>query len=91
MKQKFRQLSFVKIAETMPPEMLLFLKGFIGIVKGTYSQMYGGEDIHSYSVYQTDGDKIINQIAWYREDQLTLTENQDKEKAEEMIEEYNLR
>ncbi len=73
----------------MPPDMWHFEKGFIGIVQGTYSQIYGSKDIDNYSVYQTDGEKIINIISWYRENQLTLMEHQDREKAEEMIEEYN--
>lgn len=89
MKQKFRKLTFVKVDDEMPPEMSHFPSGFIGIVDGTYSQLYGGDNIKSYSLYEIKDNKIVNQHAWYYEDQITELKEQDREKAEEMIEEYN--
>lgn len=88
MKQKFRRLTFVKVADEMPSYMSHFPAGFTGIVKGTYAQLCGGNDTGSYSLYKVDGDKITNSLSWYRENQLTKLEWQDAEKAERMIEEY---
>jgi hypothetical protein len=90
MKQKFRQLTFVKVDDKMPEHMSHFDKGFIGIVEATYSQLYGGNDITSYSLYKVEDNKIINNISWYDESQLTELPKQDRLKAEEMIEAYNL-
>lgn len=91
MKQKFRKLSFVKVADKMPPHMSHFECGFIGIVDGTYSQMFGGDNIDSYCLYVVEDDEIVDQIAWYKEYQLELFDEQDSLKAEEMIEEYNFK
>jgi hypothetical protein len=91
MKQKFKKLTFVKVADEMPPMMSYFDKGFIGIVNGTYSQLYGGDNINSYCLYKVVDGKIINQISWYYEYQLTELQEQNRELAEEMIEKYNLK
>jgi len=91
MEQKFRKLTFVKVADEMPDMMAHFPAGFIGIVDGTYSQIYSGDDVKSYALYQIEDGKIINRVSWYKEHQLTELPSQDREKAEEMIEEYNLR
>jgi len=90
MKQKFRKLSFVKVADEMPEHKSHFDKGFIGIVDGTYSQLYGGGDVQSYALFKVEDGMITNHISWYDEDLLTLLPEQDKEKAEEMIEAYHL-
>lgn len=89
MKQKFRKLTFVKVADKMPPSMQHFDCGFIGIIDGTYSQKYGGNDIYSYSLYKVEENKIVNCMSRYKENQLTALEEQDTLKAEEMIESYN--
>ena len=91
MKQKFIKLTFVKVDDEMPEMMSHFDKGFIGIVDGTYSQLYGGNDINSYGLYKVEDGKIVNRISWYYESQLTELEEQDRGKAEDMIEAYNLR
>ena len=88
MKQKFRKLTFVDIGKKGTVQM--FGDADCAIVEGTYSQLYGGDDVKSYSIYIVKGDKIINSCAWYDESELTEQENQDREKAEEMIERYNL-
>ena len=91
MKQKFSKLSFVHVCEEMPPYMSHFEKGFDAIVEGTYSQLYGGKDIKSYSLYQIEEGRIVDHISWYEENQLTLLPEQDRDKAESMIEEYNFK
>lgn len=90
MKQKFGKLSFVRVCDKMPPHMSHFEAGFDAIVEGTYSQLYGGSDITSYSLYKIENGKIVNQMSWYEENQLSLLPDQDRDKAEEMIEKYNL-
>ena len=88
MKQKFRKLTFVHVCKDMPAMMSHFESDFDAIVDGTYSQIYGGEDIFSYALFMIKDGKIVNRVSWYKEDQLTELETQDREKAEEMIEEY---
>jgi hypothetical protein len=90
MKQKFKKLTFVKVADEMPPYMSHFDKGFIGIVDGTYSQIYTGNDIYSYALFKIENEKIVNRISWYNEELLTELPEQDRERAEEMIEAYHL-
>jgi len=93
MRQKFRRLTFVKVDDEMPPMMTYFEAGFIGIVDCTYSQAYGGgaEQLKKYSLFQIEGDKIVNTISWYHEHQLTALAEQDRDKAEEMVDEYQTR
>lgn len=93
MKQKFRKLTFVKVCDEMPEEMAHFDSGFIGIVDGTYSQIYGGggRSLTQYALFKVEGDKITGRIAWYYEAQLTALDEQDTLKAEEMIESYMTR
>jgi hypothetical protein len=91
MKQKFGKLSFVHVCKEMPEFMSHFESNFDAIVDGTYSQLFGGSDINSYSLYMIKNNKVVDNISWYEENQLLLLPNQDKDKAEGMIEEYNLR
>ncbi len=90
MKQKFRKLTFVKVGNDMPPSMRFFDKGFLGIVDGTYSQLCGGDNINSYALYKIEDGVIVNRLAWYKEYQLTEEAEQDRDKAEDMIEDYTL-
>ena len=89
MKQKFGILTFVHVCKEMPKEMSHFDSDFDAIVEGTYSQLCDGKDVDSYALYQIKDGKIVDNISWYKEDQLTALPNQDKGKAEEMIESYN--
>lgn len=91
MKQKFRKFTFVKVSDDMPKNISHFDAGFIGIVNGTYSQIYGGKDVSSYSLYKVMSGKIVNCISWYKESQLAELPDQDREKAEQMIEDYNFK
>jgi len=68
-----------------------FDNDFDGIVDSTYSQAYGGRDIDNYSIYKIEDGKIVDRIAWYKEDQLTLLETQDTALAEKMVEDYNFK
>lgn len=90
MKQKFRRLAFVHVAKDMPEYMSHFPSDFDAIVEGTYSQLCGGKDIDSYSLYQLESGVIVDNISWYEENQLTLLDTQNPERAEELIEKYNL-
>lgn len=91
MKQKFPKLTFVKVAREMPISMEHFEGGFTGIVDGTHSQLYGGKDIDSYSIYMLNRGRIVDQIAWYPESLLKLAPVQCLKKAEQLIEEFNFR
>jgi hypothetical protein len=73
----------------MPEDMEGFSCDFDAIVAGTYSQEYGGDNIEEYDLYKIENGVIVNRLAWYLEDQLSILEYQDRDKAEEMIEEYN--
>ena len=85
MKQKFRKLTSVRVKGSLSNNTECD-----GIINGTYSQIFGGDDIDSYSVYIVEKDKVVDCISWIEESQLTEVPNQDREKAEEMIEVFNL-
>jgi hypothetical protein len=89
MKQKFKAFSFVRVCDEMPQHMVHFDKGFDAVVRGTYSQIYGGKDIDSYSLFKIRNGKIIATISWYDEDQLTQIDNAGD--PQEMVEDYHLR
>ncbi len=91
MKQKFRKLTFVMVTSKVSESMSHFDNGFKAIINASYSQLYGGDDIKSYSLYKVVDNEIVNSIAWYYENQLTELPEQDRYKAEEMIESYNLK
>jgi hypothetical protein len=91
MKQKFRMLSFVHVCKEMPVDMQHFPYDFDAIIKGSYSQLYGGNNLESYSLYKIKDGKVSGESSWYRENQLTLLPSQNRYKAEKMIEVYNLR
>lgn len=90
MKQKFRKLTLVHVNRESPLSTYHLPSEFDAIVNGTYSQLYGGKNITSYSLYKLRNGKIVDYLAWFHENQLTELPNQDREKAEELIEEYNL-
>jgi hypothetical protein len=76
--QKFKTGTTVKVDDVMPEMMSHFEKGFIGVVSGTYGSEYGGgkKSFKSYTLFMTKGNKIVNQISWYDESQLTLHKEQ---------------
>lgn len=83
MKQKFRKLEFVQIgADT-------------AIIDGSYSQIYGGENVEDYQVYilRRGVLSIKNKIAWVNERDIQPIDHdlQNRDVAEQLIENYNLR
>lgn len=83
MKQKFKRSSFVKVKTDHHEGN--------GIIDCSYSQIYGGKNIKEYSIYVIENDNIINRLSWIDEEEIALCENQNQEKAETMIENYNLK
>lgn len=91
MKQKYRMFTFVDVIDN--PYFEDFFKDSYGIVLGTYSQKYtpgtyGGLNLTDYSLAIVQGDKIVNEFSWVEESQLVERKEQDRERAEEMFEEY---
>ena len=97
MKPKFNMFSFVRVREDchrINPNYSLFKKGFYGIVKGTYSQLYGGDNTKDYSLYVIENGKVVNEVAWFNEDRIVLMPDQnsgDVARAVELIEAYSNR
>lgn len=90
MKQKFRKLTFVRVADEMPNHMSHFPSGVLGVVDGTFSQIYGGADVASYAIFIIKEGEVVNRVSWYHEKHLSACEKQDALLAEELIEAYNL-
>lgn len=90
MKQKFRMFTFVHCCREIPLYLKSFKGGFSAIVGGTYSQQYGGDNIKSYSLHILEDGKVVNSMSWFDENELMQLPEQDRAKAEEMVEEYNL-
>jgi hypothetical protein len=92
MKQKFAMHRFVHVLKVLPETMSHFDNDFDGIVAGTYSQLYGGNDIYSYSLYKIKEGKIVDKISWYNEEQLLkVKKSKYPLSAARMIETYNMR
>jgi len=81
MRQKHRMLSFVRVQEDDG-------SSFDAIVRGSYLQICGGGDYEDYDVLVVVDGRVIDERAWYNEDQLTQLPEQDRDKAEEMLEEW---
>lgn len=90
--QKFRKFTRVKIADEMPSYMSHFPCGQEAIVAGTYLQEYGGDEDEAkqYGLYLLKDDKIVQYTGWYYEHQLTKVGRQNRAKAEQMLEDYQL-
>jgi hypothetical protein len=90
--QKYAMLSFVHVCKEMPSMMSHFESDFDAIVECTYAQKYGCNEssLKDYSLYKIKDGKIVNNISWYYEHQLTLLPEQDTEKALKMISEYTI-
>jgi hypothetical protein len=87
MRQKYLYGQRVKIADEMPPEMSHFTCGVEAVVKGTYSSIYGGKNIESYSLGLIKDEEVVNCMSWYDEDQLSLID-EDILKGMQMLEDY---
>lgn len=86
--QKYKQFSCVWVSENLPSCMSHFPSGFIGIVHGTHSQLYGGKNVNDYSVYQVKGGKIVNTFSWYPESTLRNIPYAPKSSVKRMIKNY---
>lgn len=73
----------------MPAHMAHFDKGFDAIVEHTYSQAFGGNDVDSYSLYKINNGKIVDNLSWYEEHQLTPLGDHEYPDPEDMIESYH--
>jgi len=71
----------------MPSFMSHFESGFEAIVEYSYAQKFGGDDVKSYSLCQLKDGRIVNKIAWYDEEQLTLLDK-DTEKGFALLGQY---
>lgn len=73
------------------PEMVLFVSDFDAIVKGSYAYLHhgGGKNAErEYSVWALENGRIVNNISWYNEDQLTPTPVQDSGLAAKLVQAY---
>lgn len=87
---KFPIGSKVYIAKDMPYEMAHFPSGMNAIVKGTYGEIYGGNEVDLYSLILLDeNNKPFTNLSWYKEKQLTLISS-DVESGRELITKYRL-
>ena len=89
LRQKFRMFTLVHIAKDLvdfSPDC-----GVDAIVGGTYSQLYGGNDIKNYQLYILKNGKVVNLVAWYDEECLTKLPWQNKDWAEEALEDYHMK
>lgn len=92
MKQKFRRYQFVHVDKEGGDGVHFSIHGdFDAIVRGSYSDLYGGKDISSYSLYILRKGCVVDSMAWFQEWQLSLWDTQDQDHAAAMIEAYNLR
>ena len=91
MRQKFPMFALVYVCKEMPDHMKHFKSDFVGIVGGTYSQLYGGKDVTNYHMYTLRNGKVHGAISWYKEDQLTLVPCQNRSWCEQAVENYNFR
>lgn len=91
LKQKFRQFSCVVFKHDISNDVL-FKHMKYAIIRGTYSQLYGGQNVKSYSIYLVNkNNKIYNSCSWSQENVLEQVRRVSKNRAEEMVEEYNLK
>jgi hypothetical protein len=69
--QKYPRFSLVRVHA---PGRIVFGDCW-GIVEGTYSQLYGGRDVRSYSLFILGDDRktAVNRSSWYEEGDLTLS------------------
>ena len=93
MKKKFRRFTFVHVCKEMPDFMKHFDSDFDAIIgdSSLSTVRQDGTRIIEYSLYKIENDKIIDNVAWYYEYQLAALEKQDREKAEDMVWEWDLR
>jgi len=86
--QKFKRGSRIHVTPSMPKSMAHFQCDFDGIVRYTYAQKFGGDNVDSYSlIVLNDSGQPVYTTSWYHEDQLTLV-NDDIAAGLAIIESY---
>lgn len=91
MAQKFRResLVWVHVDKEKNPSMAHFLTDFYGIVAYTYKQRYRGgrreEKIYSVFVLNDSLTKVVNQISWYEEHQLSASDKLSRKQIENIL------
>jgi hypothetical protein len=89
MKKKFKRFSYVHVCKDMPDYMYHFPCSFDGIIgdSSLSTIRQDGRRIFEYSVYKLENGKVIDEISWYQEDQLSLLKEQPRN-GEELIDEF---
>lgn len=67
--QKFHIGNIVKIADDLGSSMSHFESGCYAIVVGSYAELYGGDNVKSYSLKLLPSGRYVS---WYKEHQLSL-------------------
>lgn len=93
MKQKFRMLTFVNFDRSKLTKNWdrIISETMTGIVMTSCSQLCGGSNVGDFIIYLIENDNVVNKVGWIPEEALLELEVQDRDKAEEMIELYNLK
>ena len=81
MKQKFPPGTMIRVSKRMPPNMSHFDKDFIGIVEGSYHDLFGGGDAYkkSYGIIKlSNRGTVVNCISWYPENLLTALSDYER-------------
>ena len=83
------QKVWVEVGHTK--SMLHFATKFYALIRGSYGMLYGGPDHDDWDVCMLDDSgRIVNEIAWYHTDQLTLVKGFNRFKGYELIEAFDL-
>lgn len=84
-RQKFFRGHRVKIADKLPEEMSHFEAGCEAIIRSSYSDEYGGDNVEDYGLLLLTENP--HHVWWYEEDQLTLVDS-DRDAGEELLQQY---
>lgn len=87
-RHQFKKYQFVKVADVLPDSKAHFETGITGIIENINYPSPGSGYPISYSIFHVEGDEIVSGIAWFDEDQLSLTEYQDPLKALQLEDDY---
>lgn len=85
MKQKFRIWDHVKIIGGHEDYV-----GNEAFVKGSYSQMFGGDNIEDYSLCIIKDGEVVDNVSWFGEDEIEFIGRYSRSVAEEMDERFRL-
>ncbi len=85
--QKFRHYQFVHVKSGYS-SMTFALDG---IIHGSYSDLFGGKCVDKYSIFKLEDDVVVDCMAWFDEWQVSLSPEQDIDRAAQLIENYNFK